>query len=170
MSRPTLDVVMMANALVWAARSTCSARAAVGAVLASSDGRVIAAGYNGSPSGQPHCDSVGCLLDSDGHCTRSIHAEENAILYCAKHGVSCAGAKMYVTHSPCIKCCKRIIQAGISNVVFLDPYRDADASINELKAANVFTAPLSLVDRRILDELLFTLHSNASGDGGARHS
>lgn len=71
----------MMQALVIAQRSTCD-RALVGSVLVKDD-RMIATGYNGSVSGQPHCDDVGHLM-VDGHCVRTIHSEMNALIQCAK--------------------------------------------------------------------------------------
>ena len=59
-----------------------------------------------------HCIDEGCLIE-DGHCIRTIHAEMNALLQCAKQGVSTEGATIYVTHFPCLNCTKSIIQ-GVS--------------------------------------------------------
>lgn len=160
MNRPALAAVMMANALVWATRSTCSGRVSVGAVLATKDGRIIATGYNGSPAGQPHCDEVGCMLDSDGHCVRSIHAEENAILQCAKNGVSSIGLTMYVTHSPCKRCMSRIIQAGIIKVLYLQQYGDAYDMLGSFKDLSIPVHPLSSNERSALNELLLTIYSD----------
>lgn len=114
----------MSLARVWAKRSTCSSRIAVGAVLVNQLNQVIASGFNGSPRGLPHCDEVGCVLDSDGHCTLAIHAEENVILQCAINGVSSRGCVLYVTHSPCVKCAARIIQAGIEAVIYGIAYKN----------------------------------------------
>lgn len=122
MSRPTLGTTYMMLALTWAMRSTCTARASVGAVLVSPDGRVIAAGYNGSPHGQPHCDAVGCEMDSSSHCKRAIHAEENVILQCATHGVSTANSTIYVTHKPCERCSRRLLQANVIRAFYLFEY------------------------------------------------
>ena len=155
MGRPDIDLVMMATATLWARRSTCSSRISVGAVIATLDGRVIATGYNGSPSGQPHCDDKGCVLDSDGHCIRSIHAEENAILQCARLGVSCEGMAMYVTHSPCPNCCKRIIQVGISEVHYHTPYKGVDVMLKELVESHILVRPTQYKEH--LNELLRSL-------------
>ena len=76
------------------------------------DNRIIAGGYNGSVAGEVHCIDVGCLIEDD-HCIRTIHAEMNALLQCAKQGVSSDNATIYVTHFPCLNCTKSIIQAGI---------------------------------------------------------
>jgi dCMP deaminase len=109
-------------AQVWAKRSTCSSRVAVGAVLVNEFNQVISSGYNGSPRGMVHCNDVGCHFDSDNHCIRAIHAEENVILQCALNGVSTRGSFLYVTHSPCPKCALRIVQAGIVSVIYQHVY------------------------------------------------
>lgn len=105
-----------------AKRSTCSSRAAVGAILFDNDNRIIATGFNGSPRGFPHCDDVGCELDADKHCINSIHAEENALLQCAYIGRSTQGLSIFTTHIPCWRCTLRLIQAGIVRVVYEKEY------------------------------------------------
>lgn len=133
MVRPTWHRTMIELARVWAERSTCSARARVGAILVDDAHHVIASGYNGSPRGQPHCDEVGCLMEG-GHCVRAIHAEENAIIQCARVGVSLVGTTLYVTHRPCVRCTRLIIQAGIKAVYF-NEYYDADGMMDTVVAA-----------------------------------
>jgi dCMP deaminase len=119
--RPTIPEVMIGIAKLMAGRSTCSARAKVGAVL-TRENRILATGHNGAPSGMPHCDDTGCIKDKDGHCVVSIHAEENIIIQCAINGVSTKGSTLYLTHSPCVKCAMKIIQAGIVQVVYVEKY------------------------------------------------
>jgi dCMP deaminase len=118
--RKSWDHYFMDMAKMVADRSTCE-RLQVGAVIVR-DRRAIASGYNGSVSGDVHCQEVGCKI-VDGHCVRTIHAESNAILQCAKFGVSTDGAMLYVTHFPCLHCTKQIIQAGIVKVVYETAYR-----------------------------------------------
>ena len=108
------------QARVMALRSTCT-RLSVGCVLVR-DKRMIASGYNGSIAGDVHCTDVGCRI-VDGHCVRAIHAEQNALLQCAKFGVSTDGADLYVTHLPCLNCTKSLIQAGIARVFYEKSYR-----------------------------------------------
>jgi len=120
--RQPIEMTLMRLAELWAARSTCSRRAAVGSVLVNSDMRVLASGYNGSPKGFPHCDEVGCTTDQDGHCVNAVHAEENVILQCAVGGISTKGLTLYTTHAPCRRCAIRIVQAQISHVVFRETY------------------------------------------------
>ncbi len=111
----------MQIAFTVAQRSTCD-RAHVGAVLVR-DRRILTTGYNGSPAGLPHCDDVGHLM-IDGHCVRTLHAEQNAIIQAALHGVSIQGATAYVTHQPCLTCAKMIINAGIRQVIYAGDYPD----------------------------------------------
>lgn len=98
-------------------RGTCP-RARVGAVI-EKNGRILAIGYNGSLSGLPHCDDVGCEL-MDGHCVRTVHAEANALMFCAKHGISVDGATLYTTGwggGSCHRCTKLAYAAGILAIV-----------------------------------------------------
>jgi dCMP deaminase len=115
-------------------RSTCD-RALVGCVLVL-DKRILTTGFNGSPAGQSHCDEIGHLL-VDGHCVRTIHAETNAIIQAALHGVSTKGATCYVTHLPCINCTKALINAGIARIVYHVAYRTDENAISFLKAAQI---------------------------------
>lgn len=120
-NRPSWDEYFMGIALQVAKRSTCD-RAHVGAVIVR-DRRILTTGYNGSPSGLPHCDDVGHLL-VEGHCVRTIHAEQNAIVQAAYLGISVRGGTLYVTHQPCLTCAKLIINAGIRRVVYAGTYPD----------------------------------------------
>ncbi|MFO7631520.1 MAG: dCMP deaminase family protein, partial [Caldilinea sp.] len=92
-------------------------------------------GYNGAPAGLPHCDDVGHLL-VDGHCVRTLHAEQNALIQAALHGVGTEGATAYVTHQPCLTCAKMLINAGVRRVVYAGNYPD-DHSRQFLDAAGV---------------------------------
>lgn len=135
-TRPSMEQVFMSVAMVISRRATCTSRVAVGAVL-TKDRHILSTGYNGSPSGFPHCDEVGCDLDADGHCLSVIHAEANSIVQCAINGVSPVGGTIYVTHFPCIHCALLIIQAGIKEVVYLDEYRDITKSKSYLEKAGI---------------------------------
>jgi dCMP deaminase len=101
-----------------ATRSTCN-RLQVGCVIVN-DKRIVSTGYNGSIHGHEHCTDVGCLLNEQGRCIRTIHAEVNAILHARRDELQ--GATAYVTHSPCENCTKLLAQAGIKRVVFKNPY------------------------------------------------
>ena len=118
----------MAQAVLLSLRSTCT-RLEVGATLVK-DRRIIAGGYNGAVSGDNHCIDHGCYV-VDGHCIRTIHAEMNALLQCAKFGISTDGAEIYVTHFPCLHCTKAILQAGIKKIYYLHDYHN-DAYAIEL--------------------------------------
>jgi len=107
-------------AKLCARRSTCG-RLQVGAVI-SDMGRIIATGYNGPPSGFKHCLENNC--DISEICTRTVHAETNAIAFAARFGIRTNGASMYATDSPCEQCAKFIIQAGIKLFVYYRTYRD----------------------------------------------
>ncbi len=131
--RPSWDEYFMNVAHEVAKRSTCE-RAQVGAVIVK-DKRILTTGYNGSPRGLPHCTDVGCLMDN-GHCVRTLHAEQNAIIVAALHGVITEGATIYITHQPCFLCAKMIINAGIIQIVYDEEYPD-DRSSEFLAQAGV---------------------------------
>ncbi len=127
--RPTMDEYFMEIARVVASRSTCL-RQNVGAVIVK-DKRILATGYNGAPSGLPHCLDIGCLREQlnvpsgERHeLCRAVHAEQNAIIQAAVHGVSIKDATLYTTHQPCIMCAKMIINARIKKVVYGREYAD----------------------------------------------
>ncbi|HEX7394064.1 MAG TPA: cytidine/deoxycytidylate deaminase family protein [Anaerolineaceae bacterium] len=132
--RPDWDSYFLKIAFAVSERSTCD-RAFVGCVLVL-DKRILTTGFNGSPAGQPHCDEVGHLL-VEGHCVRTIHAETNAIIQAALHGVSSKGSTCYVTHFPCINCTKVLINAGIVRLVYSEDYRIDEVAVEFLKSAAV---------------------------------
>lgn len=104
-----------------ALRSTC-VRKKVGAIIVK-DKNIISTGYNGSIRGLEHCETVGCLM-MEGHCTRTIHAEANAIIQAAKHGLMIDTAEIYISASPCFNCFKLIANSGITKIYFMEFYRD----------------------------------------------
>ncbi len=104
-----------------ALRSTC-VRKKVGAIIVK-DKNIISTGYNGSIRGLEHCETVGCLM-IEGHCTRTIHAEANAIIQAAKHGLMIDRAEIYISASPCFNCFKLIANSGITKIYFMEFYRD----------------------------------------------
>lgn len=123
-SRPTWDQYFMEIAKLTACRSTCVKRQS-GAVIVR-DRRILCTGYNGAPSGMPHCTDVGCLRDELGlrpgenlEICRGLHAVQNAILQAAIMGVAIKGSIIYTTHAPCITCTKMLVNAGITEVVSL---------------------------------------------------
>ena len=134
--RLSWDQYFLAQSHLLANRSTCN-RLAVGATIVR-DKRIIAGGYNGSIAGGDHCIDKGCYL-IDGHCVRTIHAEMNALLQCAKFGAATQGAEIYVTHFPCINCTKAIIQAGIQAVYYAEDYKNHPYAEELLEQAGVKT-------------------------------
>jgi len=93
--------------------------------------RIVSSGYNGAPSGLPHCEEVGCLRESRGVATgerhelcRGLHAEQNAIIQAALHGTAVRGGILYCTHKPCVLCTKMLINAGIVRVYYREGYED----------------------------------------------
>jgi dCMP deaminase len=128
--RPDWDTYFMDMAKLASRRSSCLRRS-VGAVLVK-DCRVLSTGYNGVPSGVAHCEVTGCLREklnvSSGErheLCRGLHAEQNAIIQAAFHGVSIREAVLYCTTLPCIICAKMLINAGVRRIVYLDGYADS---------------------------------------------
>ncbi len=112
-----------------AQRSTCLRRH-VGAVIVQ-DKRILTTGYNGPPTGLAHCDEVGCIREQLGvpsgertELCRGLHAEQNAIIQAALHGVRIAGSDIYITLQPCVLCAKMLINAGIRRIVYDGDYPD----------------------------------------------
>lgn len=162
--------MLMEVAQVVAKRGTCS-RLQVGAIV-SRDGRIIATGYNGAPSGLPHCDhsqqvplgyalpdprdtlkirsAAGQVLWVDPEsgnkvssgCEIAEHAERNAIAFAARYGLALEGGDLHVTHSPCLACSRTIINAGIKRVYFTTPYRLTDG-VDMLRTAGLEVVDMS---------------------------
>jgi dCMP deaminase len=137
--RPSLDEYFMEIASVVAKRSTCL-RNQVGALFVKNK-RLLTTGYNGAPAGIQHCDEVGCAREGVASGTRhelcrAVHAEQNAIIQAALHGVSIEGATLYCTHQPCVLCAKMLINAKISRVVYSRSYPD-DTALRFLAQAGV---------------------------------
>jgi dCMP deaminase len=127
--RPDWDSYFMEIAGIVSKRSTCMRRK-VGAVIVK-DRRILATGYNGAPVGLKHCLDQECLREKlniasgERHeLCRGLHAEQNAIVQAAYHGVSIYGAYLYSTHLPCSICMKMVINAGIPKVFYVDGYPD----------------------------------------------
>jgi dCMP deaminase len=138
LERPSWDDYFMTITKVVATRSTCLRRH-VGAILVK-DKRILATGYNGAPAGLRHCGEVGCLRQDASipsgtrhELCRGLHAEQNAIIQAANHGISIRGSTLYCTNKPCVICSKMIINAGISQVYYEEGYDDplADQMLEE---------------------------------------
>ncbi|MCP4353505.1 MAG: cytidine deaminase [Desulfobacterales bacterium] len=140
-SRPSWETYFMDIAELVAKRSTCLRRL-VGAVIVKNK-RVLSTGYNGAPTGITHCIETGCLREKlnvpsgERHeLCRGCHAEQNAIIQAAYHGVSIKDASLFCTNSPCSICARMIINAGIVNVYYKSGYPDS-TSENILKEAGI---------------------------------
>lgn len=127
--RPSWDEYFLGIAKLVSTRSTCLRRH-VGALIVK-DRRVLATGYNGTPSGIKHCDDAGCMRNrmkipsGERHeLCRGLHAEQNALLQAALYGISVRGSTFYITNQPCIICAKMIINAGVKEIVIAGAYPD----------------------------------------------
>jgi len=128
--RPDWEVYFLKIARLASTRSTCLRRH-VGAVLVK-EKNILATGYNGAPSGVPHCADVGCLREKESipsgqrhELCRGLHAEQNAIIQAAYHGVSIRGAVLFCTNFPCVICSKMLINAGIRIIYYESGYADS---------------------------------------------
>lgn len=138
-TRPSWDSYFANLAISVAERSTCS-RKKVGAVIVR-DRNILSTGYNGSIKGLKHCTEVGCLVEN-GHCIRTVHAEANAIVQAAKHGINIDKATIYTTASPCWYCFKLLANAGIVRICFTEFYRDQKI-IEHAEKSNIALVDLS---------------------------
>src|SRR3989339_1904446 len=133
MKRPSWDEYFLKITFDAAERATCVKRK-VGAIIVKNN-RILSTGYNGAPKGLEHCTEATCMREKlniasgERHeLCRGLHAEQNAIIQAAYHGVSINGADIYSTHLPCSICIKMIINAGIAKVFYVDGYPDALAT------------------------------------------
>ena len=115
--RPTWDEYFKEIVQVTSKRSPCD-RLKVGCLLVK-DNRIISQGYNGFLPDCPHNSIV-----RDNHEQATIHAEQNAICDCAKRGVSCKNSTAYITHYPCIICCRLLIASGIKDIKYISDYKN----------------------------------------------
>jgi len=142
--RPTWDEYFLNLLEPLGRRGTCD-RGRSGAVIVSSGNTILTTGYVGAPPGQPHCDEVGhmmrTVIDEKGnesqHCVRTLHAEENAILQCAKDGIRIENATIYCKMVPCYNCAMRIVRVGIKKVVAQKRYHADELSLKLFKDARV---------------------------------
>ena len=129
-ARPSWNEYFMDITELVAQRSTCLRRH-VGAILVR-DKRIITTGYNGAPTRINHCLDVGCLREQMGipsgerhELCRGLHAEQNAIIQAAIHGVSIQGTTLYCTNMPCSICTKMLINAQIADIYYKEGYSDS---------------------------------------------
>lgn len=159
--RPSWDEYFSRIAQEVSTRSTCLRRQ-VGAILVL-DKRILATGYNGVPRGIVHCSERGCLREEHNvpsgerhELCRGLHAEMNALIQAASHGIRVQDASLYATTFPCSLCAKMLINGGILRLVVQDDYADPLAKELLAEAGIVVelfdsrtqkTAPFPLVQR-----------------------
>jgi len=149
MTRPSWDEYFMEITRAVALRATCD-RGKSGSIIVRNK-KIISTGYVGAPKGMKHCDEAGHLMkgviNQDGsetqHCIRGTHAEQNAIIQAALHGVSTNGATIYCKMEPCLDCAKAIINAGIVRVVAEKKYHKSELTRQFFKEADVELVVLS---------------------------
>jgi len=129
MNRPSWDDYFMKITQDVSERAICVKRK-VGAVIVK-DNRILSTGYNGAPKGFGHCTEATCIRKQMSvpsgqrhELCRGLHAEQNAIIQAAVHGVNIKGATMYCNYQPCAICVKMLINAGIEKLVFAGGYPD----------------------------------------------
>ena len=146
--RPTWDEYFLEMAHSVSKRATCD-RGKSGCVI-TLDKQILVTGYVGSPAGFAHCEEAGHqmkdITHEDGsvtsHCMRTIHAEQNAIIYAINNNSSVKGATLYVTLAPCLACARIIYSCGISKVIYLNSYAefkglDSDEGVDFLEKFGV---------------------------------
>ena len=129
MNRSSWDEYFTKIISVTKERSPCL-RLQVGCILVK-DNRIISQGYNGFLPGCPHESII-----RDNHEMATVHAEQNAIADCAKRGVSCNESIAYITHYPCIHCCRLLLASGIKEIKYIDDYKNdelVEKFTNQLK-------------------------------------
>ena len=141
-ARPTWDEYFIAITKQVATRSTCLRRK-VGAIVVN-DRRILTTGYNGAPKGVKSCLEIGkCMRQELGvpsgqrhEICRALHAEQNAIIQAAYHGVKIEGSYIYSTTQPCVLCAKMLINAGIKKIYYYEEYPD-ELALELLKEAGI---------------------------------
>ena len=167
MKRPTWDEYFLSVMDATALRASCDRGKSACVIV--KDNRILGTGYVGAPSGLPSCDEVGHQFikkfefnssvseslwqtklpikidphEFSTHCIRTVHAEQNAIVNCARNGVSTLGATMYVTMTPCRVCAMIIIQAGIKSVIARNKYQRDSETREMFRLAGVHLEILS---------------------------
>ncbi len=143
--RPTWDEYFLEMKDIIGKRATCD-RGKSGCVIVDEDHHVVSTGYVGAPAGLPHCDTDGHIIEQTihhgetepkDHCVRTLHAEQNAIAYAARKGVSLKDCKLYCTMTPCPTCAMLIIAAGITSVICDKYYQNSARSIDIFSMAGI---------------------------------
>ena len=151
-------------ALMYSTRGTCD-RLRTACVIVK-DKRLVGAGYNGSPKGLPHCDDVGHLV-IENHCERTLHGEENAILNTQRADL--VGSTAYIIGTPCIRCAKILVNAGVIEVNFLGQYSNSRGKdyLKELSRLTKVKFKQHHLDPKTL---ITQATKRLQGPGGALHS
>lgn len=134
MNRHDVKVLAMLRVARELSRLSTCPRADSGAVITTPDFHVLSTGYNGAPTGLPHCVDEGCLMVNE-HCARVLHAESNAVLNAVKLGIGLRHSYMFCTHFPCPSCAKMIVQVGVRALWYSErvvgSYNDDDRGLTE---------------------------------------
>ncbi|MBP1606806.1 MAG: dCMP deaminase family protein [Acidobacteria bacterium] len=153
MTRPDWDEYYLGIARAVSARANCSRRQ-VGAVIVVHNA-IIATGYNGTPIGVRNCNEGGCPRCASDAPTGAgydacicVHAEQNAIVFAARHGNATNEGVLYTTLRPCFGCAKEAIQAGIRRIVFAEPFA-YDAELEEVYLRLIRESGIELVERAV---------------------
>ena len=123
-------------------KSDCEKRK-VGAVFINADYEILATGYNAPPKGFPHCDMTSFWRGTErvregtcgNPCSRTIHAEQNAIVQAAKRGTALRGSILYCTYTPCVTCARLLVNIGVMEVWV--EHGNADGGMELLHQANI---------------------------------
>lgn len=159
--RPDWDSFWFTQALMYSTRGTCD-RLRTACVIVK-DKRMVGAGYNGSVFGQPHCDDEGHLM-VEGHCERTLHGEENAVINTDRDDLK--GADTYSIGTPCLRCARLLINSEVKQINYLGQYDNARGRehIEELaKGAGVILKRFDLDPQELIDQAVERL----KGPGGA---
>ncbi len=137
MKRLARDEYFLAMSNIVASRATCD-RLWCGCVIVV-DGEIASTGYNGAPSGLSECDEVGHLM-VDGHCMRTIHAEQNALYQAKKKYRNLAGGVAYINATPCEICLSELLKWGVKRVVCGSTYRTAEREESTAQLVSAWSA------------------------------
>jgi dCMP deaminase len=146
--RPEWDDFWFTLALMYSTRGTCDRLRA--ATIIVKNKRIVGAGYNGSVGGQKHCDEIGHLI-VEGHCERTLHGEENAVINTEREDLKDATA--YLIGTPCYRCARILINSGVKEIKYLGEYKNSRgkelirllAKSAKVKLISVDKDPLKLI-------------------------
>ncbi|MEX0869890.1 MAG: deaminase [Candidatus Spechtbacterales bacterium] len=161
--RPSWDEFWLTQALFYSTRGTCD-RLRTACILVDKNNKLIGAGYNGSVPGDKHCDDDGHMLE-DGHCVRTLHAEENSVLHSTG---DVSGATAYMLAAPCIDCAKKLITKGVKRIVYTNDYKNSKGKEHVLVLTQ--QRGISLEHNNIdFNDTLDKMKNILEGPGGAFH-